>query len=132
MPLQDLTVAWTRGREVLRSLAPKTNVLRIRVQVDPTYRLTPAHARKLAAGIVLERVAEGVRVSWGHATPDCPDVFASFAEFTAWLHERRDGMRWIAEQCPGTATAVYHEDKAEFLRACETVVGWFADGMWQA
>jgi hypothetical protein len=121
---ETFTVARTRACEVLRELAPTTDALRVRV--------TPAHARKLAAGIVLERVAEGVRVSWGHATPDCPDVFASFAEFTAWLHERRDGMQWIAEQCPGAATAVYHEDKAEFLRACETVVGWFADGMWKA
>ena len=71
-------------------------------------------------------------MSWGYPTDDRPDVFASFADFVSWLHERRSGMQQIIDLCPGTTTAVYHADKAEFLRACETVVESFADRMWQA
>lgn len=104
--------------------------LRIRVDVSADSDLSPEHAIKLALGIVCERTPAGVRLGWGVPSKDTAPVFASFAECEAWLLERVGGMKSIASQCPGTATALYHSDRAEFLACCVTVLRTHAHRLW--
>ena len=126
-PCGAVDVSWVSRDDPTRGPIAR---LRIRVDVPADADLSPEHAIRLALGIVCERTDAGVRLGWGVPSRDKAPVFASFGECEAWLLERVAGMRSIAAELAGTATGLYHADRAAFLACCVSVLRSHASRLW--
>lgn len=129
-----------RRREELREAKASEHpvaVLRVVVVFDDPVlaaTLSPAHRRKLAGGIVCTGYPFGVSIGWGHSEPrtrvEQAQLFADVDAAIAWLLERAEGLRLTAQLCPGTATALFSCDRAEFLNCCATILRRHAPRLW--
>lgn len=114
-------------------------ITRLRVVVvfdDPVLAatLTESQRRKLAGGIVCTNYPFGVSVGWGGYDPraraEQAQVHANVDDAIAWLTSRAAKSRNLADLCPGTATAAYSLDRAEFLAQCADVLRVYSTRLW--
>ncbi len=132
------TAKYHRRRHELRETKASEHPLAVLQVVvvfdDPVLAatLTESQRRKLAAGIVCSRVRGGVSIAWGlqSGRAEQAPIFADLDAAIAWLLERSEGLRLIADLCPGTATAAFSRDRAVFLNCCATILRRHAPRLW--
>lgn len=124
------TAAYHIRKIKLSQLRP---IKRLRVQVDLDPELAASmhseHKDQLACGMLIERLPEGLRLTWSELRPDVSDTAANVDEAVGRLRARAERWRECAAMQPDSRYTIYLRDRAAFLDVAADVLHKHAERM---
>ncbi len=130
-----LGVTWSTAAYHIRKvkLSQLRPIKRLRVQVDLDPELAASmhseHKDRLACGMLIERLPEGLRLTWSELRPDVTDTAANVDEAVGRLRARAERWRECATTQPDSRYTIYLRDRAAFLDVVADVLCEHAERM---